>query len=382
MGLEKQELRPDAGIAIVAVTRHGVDLALKLRAKLPGSVCYVPDRHRFALAMGAQGFPRIGAVFREIWANHRALVCIMSTGIVVRLIAPLLHNKTSDPAVVVLDERGRFVISLVSGHLGGANHLAGQIAGIIGGQAVITTASDVRNKPAMDLIARETGLEVANAGMLIRASRAILEDEHLWIYDPESRLKPFLDEQSNIAWLPPSVNASDLTNTLSGYTVTPAKPGSGSGTCAGEPIFGIRVSEYLAPAGCDCLTLHPRNLVVGLGCNRGTPADEIMEFLQAVFQRENLSLLSIRNIASIDIKSGEAGILETANRLNRPVHFFSTKEIEGITVPNPSSVVDKHIGVKSVCEATALASAQSRTLVVEKRKTPNVTLAVARVNFT
>lgn len=171
MDSEHHAPRADLPIAILAITRQGTALALQIQARLPGSVCHVPVRHRFALAMGAVGFHRVGAVFREVWGNVSAIICIMATGIVVRTIAPLLTHKALDPAVVVLDERGQFVISLVSGHLGGANRLTAEVARLTGGQAVITTASDVRNKPALDLIARREGLEVENVEMLTRLAR-------------------------------------------------------------------------------------------------------------------------------------------------------------------------------------------------------------------
>jgi cobalt-precorrin 5A hydrolase len=352
-------------IAIIAITSHGAGLALQLQTKLAGSVCYVSARHKFAIAMGAVGFPRIGGIFPEIWGKSRALICIMATGIVVRQIAPLLKHKTMDPAVVVLDERGQFVISLLSGHVGGANRLALEVARLTGGQAVITTASDVREKPALDLIARQAGLEIENIEMLSRLARAILEDEPVWVHDPEGRLMPFLEDQPNLF------------------------PFGESGVSeCGEPAsdmpkadVGLWVSERSAPPWCRWLMLRPRNLVVGLGCNRSTPADEILDLVQTVFEREGLSLLSIRNLASVDIKSDEPGLLEAGKTLNRPIRFYTREEIENIHVPNPSSIVATHIGVRSVCEATALLSARSKTILIEKRKTANVTLAVARAAF-
>ena len=375
MGSENQSPRSDKPIAIVAITRHGADLALQLQAKLAGSVCYVSARHRFALAMGAVGFQRVGALFPEIWGKSRALICIMATGIAVRLIAPLLCHKTIDPAVVVLDERGQFVISLLSGHLGGANRLAVQVAHLTGGQAVITTASDVEGKPALDLIAHQAGLEIENPGMLSRLARAILEDEPIGIHDPEGRLAPYLTGQTNLFPFPQSASDSPPIRNLK-------QPGGlGQKSELREPAVGLWVSERSAPSGRQWLKLRPRNLVVGVGCNRGTGADEILGLLQTLFEREGLSVLSIRSLTSVDIKSDEPGILEAAKQLDRPVLFYSRKEIENIPVPNPSSVVATHIGVRSVCEATALLSARSETILIEKQKTANVTLAVARVAF-
>jgi cobalt-precorrin 5A hydrolase len=353
----------DAPVAILALTRTGVQLALRLQAQLPESVCYVPRRHQFALALGAQGFERLEQAFREAWSRYRALVCIMATGIVVRHIAPHLQHKTLDPAVVVVDERGQYVISLLSGHLGGANELAGEISRFTGGQAVITTASDVQNKPALDLIARAAELEIENYSLLSRTTRAILEEEPIWIYDPERRIYPWLRELSDVNWV------------LSGDALEGVERAA---------QVGIWVSERQAPEFlvAACLQLRPRNLVVGIGCNRGAAAGEILHLLRRVFERGRLSLLSIRNLASIDLKADEPGLLEAAQRVGRPVNFYSRAAVQAVTVPNPSAMVAKHIGVQSVCEATALVSAADRAhgeILIPKQKTPNVTLAVARV---
>ncbi len=360
--MNDQDLLAESKVAIVALTRQGVSLALKIQSQLPGSVCFVPARHRFALAMGAQGFARLADVFSDLWLQYRAFVCVMATGIVVRHIAPLLRHKAEDPAVVVLDELGRFVISLVSGHLGGANRLAQRIAEITDGQAVISTASDVQGQPALDLIAQEAGLEIGNPAMVARLTRAFLEAEEIWGYDPDKRLAPYLSEARNVRWL----TAEQLTDTI-----------------RVADRVGLWVSERLVPAGSTCLELRPRNLVVGVGCNRGTGAEEILDLIQQLFRQFDLSLTSIRNLASIDLKEEELGLLEAARRLRRPVRFYSRHELGGISVPNPSTTVADHIGVASVCEAAALLSAsdQGQSLIlVPKHKTINTTVAVARVS--
>lgn len=348
----------DTSLAILAVTAHGVELALRIQAALQPSVCYVPRRHRFAIAMGAVPFDRLGAVFPQVWSSHSALVCIMATGIVVRLIAPLARHKTEDPAVVVLDERGHFVISLLSGHLGGANDLARRVAAITGGQPVITTATDVRGKPALDLMAREKGLEIENIAVLGRVARALLEEEAVWIHDPDNRLLPDLEGIRGIrSWADGGEHFEEADN----------------------PTVGVWVSETGPGPGFEWLILRPRNLVVGLGCNRGTSLQEILELIQRVFREEQLSPLSIRNLASVDLKADEPGLLDAARELKRPIEFFTRSELLGVDVPNPSARVEECVGVASVCEAAAIRSGSNGRLIVTKRKTANVTLAVSRV---
>ena len=375
---ESRDAGPPLSVGIIAITVNGVGLALQLQKGLPGSVCYVPSRHHFALAMGAVGYQRLGTLLPEVWSKHDALVCIMATGIVVRQIAPLIKHKMQDPAVVVLDEKGQFVISLLSGHLGGANRLAQKIAQMIEGQAVITTASDVQDKPAIDLIAKEAGLEIENPAIVARLTRSLLEDEKIWIFDPHKLLKPYLKSGDNLIWLPCGEDSGAREDGEEGGqhaidSVIRAQYSAGVSS-------GIWVSEYLAPAQTRCLCLRPRNLVVGLGCNRGTSSGEMMTLLQEVFADEKLSIISIRNLVSIDLKADEPAILKTAESLNRPVHFYSGAEIKNISVPNPSDLVETHVGVPSVCEAAALLSAQSGELIIPKRKTANVTLAVARAD--
>jgi cobalt-precorrin 5A hydrolase len=370
-------------VAIVALTHQGVRLALRIQAGLPGSVCFVPMRHRFALALGARGFQRLADAVQHIWGEFRALICIMATGIVVRHIAPLLTHKASDPAVVVADELGRYAVSLLSGHLGGANALAREVAAIIGGEAVITTASDVEGEPAIDLLAREAALGVENKDMLSRVARALLEKERLWIYDPERLIRGPLAGKRSIRWLPdpaPTPGAGEAIAPRGAAAWEPPAREDEAAVPGGE-VLGVWVSEHAPSPGVAWLLLRPPVLAVGIGCNRGTAAQEIVHFLVDVFRRQGLSPLSIHTLASIDLKADEAGLLEAAARLAKPLRFFSREQIARVKVPNPSPIVAKHIGVTSVCEAAALLSVQEQSvsaLLVPKQSTSNVTLAVAR----
>lgn len=405
MGSEKQSPVPDR-TAIIALTRFGAALALRLKTRLPGSDCFLPSRHA---AEGAAGFDRLAELLPDLWGRYENLVCIMASGIVVRLIAPHLSNKSTDPAVVVLDEKGTFAVSLLSGHLGGANRLAHRIGELIGAQPVITTASDVQGKPALDLIAADAGLEIENIRFLSRVSRAVIEDEPLWIFDPEGRIGSHFEDQPGVTLLPgespgagepvldqgADPRRSGSSRFQTGITRSEAQ-GEEGGSRTRKPDWpgqtetehsrvragiGVWVSEILAPAKVKCLKLRPRNLVVGVGCNRGTAADEIVGLVEQAFRREKLSPLSIRNFASVDLKADEPGLLDAARTFGRDMVFIPRTELDRVRVPNPSTTVAKHIGVESVCEATALLSAQSRTLILTKQKSANATLAVARVSF-
>jgi cobalt-precorrin 5A hydrolase len=273
------------------------------------------------------------------------------------MVAPLLENKAVDPAVVVVDQDGQFAISLVSGHIGGANSLAKRVASITGGQAVITTASDLQDKPAIDLAARSAGLRIENIGILSGVQAAILDEEPLWIFDPDRLLLNHLPENHGFQVVGPQGDQGLFRTGL-----------------------GIWVSELVSPRGVRCLRLRPANLVIGIGCNRGTTSEEIIEFIEKKLKESGLTPLSIKNFASLNIKSDEPGILDAAKAFDRPIHFCTSQQIEGIFVPNPSDTVARHVGAKSVCEASALWSAGTGELLVPKRKTRNCTLAIARVS--
>lgn len=273
------------------------------------------------------------------------------------MVSPLLKDKFTDPAVVVVDQDGRFAVSLLSGHIGGANELTKQVAAIIGAQAVITTASDLQDKPAIDLAAKAAGLRIENRRMLAGIEAAVLDDESLWIFDPEGLL---------------------LKHLPAGHGLRVVKEGVDFGSLRAGP--GIWVSEILSPRGLKCLKLRPANLVIGIGCNRGTSSEEIVGFIVKKLKENRLAPLSIRNFASLDIKSDERGLLDAAKIFDRPIYFCVRDEIVGITVPNPSETVARHVGAKSVCEASALWSAGTRELLVPKMKAGNCTLAIARVS--
>ena len=340
--------------AVLALTRRGAELASRICAQMPGCSCFC--NYRYALS-GMTHFAHISEVFRSAWRECDSIVCIMSCGIAVRMVSPLLDNKTVDPAVVILDQDGRFVISLVSGHIGGANKLAQKVASITGGQAVITTASDLQNKPAIDLAAKKAGLYIENGGILSRIQAAILDEEPLWIFDPCGLLLDHLPADHGLRVI-----------------------GSEEDTGALRKSLGIWVSELVSPRGVKCLKLRPANLVIGLGCNRGTTSKEIVGFIDKNLKQNGLKALSIRNFASLDLKSDERGLLDAAKAFDRPIYFCAREQLEGIFVPNPSETVARHVGAESVCEASALWSAKTKELLVPKRKAGNCTLAIARVS--
>ncbi len=346
--------------AIIAITPRGAALARRLAGQLPGAKVCLPERFRRNDGGGYFAIP-LSAFLPQAFARHDALICIMATGIVMRLLAPCLKGKGVDPAVVVVDEAGQFAISLLSGHLGGANDLATEVAAALGGQAVITTATDVNNLPAWDASAREAGLWIEPLSHVRRFNQALLESRPIALVDPRQRL---------------GGRYADLPDVTSCRTFLEAEE-----TGIGAHVYVThRVIPYVE-GETDLLLLRPRDLVLGIGCNRGTPAQEIAAAVHQVMTRASLSMLSLRGIATIEDKRDEDGINEFACSNNLSVACFNADQLNAVVVPSaPSAHAMQAVGAQGVCEPAALCAALPGRLLVHKQKCGNVTVAVAETD--
>jgi cobalt-precorrin 5A hydrolase len=324
-------------IAILPLTSGGKKLAEKI-------VEAADDAHLL------QKKQTVAETLKENWPLFDGLVCIMAAGIVVRAIAPLLHDKGSDPCVLVMDEKGRHVISLLSGHLGGGNQLAEEIAKLTDGTAVITTASDTLNLVALDIWAREQDLAVEDRNTFTKASSQLVNN---------GSLKLFCDVE--VESLPVGLILAHRRDDAE-LIITNKK--------------AVGVDEKIP-------VLHPRNLVVGVGCNRGTPVHEFEEALAELFEELGLARYSIRNLASIDVKNNEVGLVDFAKNNSWPITFHRREEIntveKDVTI---SRAALKAVGAIGVAEPTALLSANTNILLSRKRKWQNITMAVAEAPFT
>ncbi|SFN09011.1 cobalt-precorrin 5A hydrolase [Thermodesulforhabdus norvegica] len=348
-----------ASVAVLSLTRRGAKLALRISRLIDGATCFIPERLSGEVLVdetqGVSFFDDFREVFNKVWNSFEVIVCIMATGIVVRTVAPLLRSKMEDPAVIVVDEAGNYAISLLSGHVGGANRWTVEIADLIGATPVITTASDVSGKRSLDLTAIEKGLEIDRKELLPTLMVRLLDGERVWIFDPEDRIYPGLS-----ADYPNLVKVDSL-------------EGGGSS-------YGIWVCEEKPPEDAACVALYPRNLIVGIGCNRGTSAEEIIKAVTDVFDEHRLALSAILYFASVDLKSREPGLLDAVRFFGRDILFHGPELLERIRVPNPSEVVKRYVGVSSVCEASVLASNPRARLIVTKKKRGNVTVAIGKAS--
>lgn len=336
-------------IALYTLTQQGLPLAAKLAAALPGETAVFATR-RHAEGTPATPFDSLAECVSENFTRFDGHVFIAAAGIVVRTIAPLLKDKATDPAVVCLDQQGQFAVPLLSGHLGGANALAESCANILGGQAVITTATDSAGVPSLDVLAVENGLRIGNIGQVKVVNSALLDKRTVQVHDPDNHLGLVGDDRFQ------QVGKKDWR--------------------AGKP--GVWVSHMDDCPDADALWLYPRVLMLGVGCRRGVSGDEIFDHIRNVFDAAGFSLDAIGGLASVDLKADEEGLLETAASLGVTPVFYDTKRLDKVQAPNPSGAVMRRVGVGSVAEASALLLSDGGELLVEKTKTQTVTLAVAR----
>lgn len=351
-------------IAVWAITPNGMLLAQKIFQNLP-DVCVYASQNMEGSAAEYQTYQNLAVSIQQKFHQYTGHIFIMSTGIVIRLIAPLIRHKTEDPAVVVVDDGGHHAISLLSGHLGGANELTRRIVAIIGARPVITTATDVNQLPAIDVLAQEKKLLIENPAAIKTVNMAILKGEKIYVHDPFNYLKESLPNTESRTF-------GGLINNLENNHQAPED----------DEVPGIFIDDIRLDLPRQVLVLRPASLVAGIGCNRNTETGEIKTLLEAVFAAGNLSLSSLKCLASIDVKADEDGLITLSDDLDLPLVFYSRQELDQVkNIENPSTVVEKHVGVKSVCEAAAILAAQNGTLIVPKQKTANVTLAIARINF-
>lgn len=359
--MSRTEARDRAAIAVWALSRDGLSIARTLQEGLSCDVFlpeHLEDQRDSAADTPARiiRFSRLSAEVERRFRLYTGHVFIMACGIVVRVIAGLLVHKTKDPAVVVMDERANFVISLVSGHVGGANDLTRQIAQMTLATPVITTATDVHGKAAIDVLAARLGLRIENPQAIRTINRAFLDDVPVILEDPMRWILSAEESAGFPAWK----HATELFDSSPRVVVS---------------------DTLLTTPHANVLVLRPPSLVVGIGCNRNTPFAEMRNWIEAVFSEYRLSTASIRCIASIDLKRDEAAIRQCADHFHVPCRWFSADRLnQARGVVHPSETVHRHVGVRSVCEAAALLAAGTNELIVPKRKSGNVTLAIARVN--
>ena len=328
--------------AIFAFSRQGCHTARRIREACQDVIWNSFTMERFE---EPDFSPITQTCYGESFGESELMVFVGSCGIAVRKIAPYVHDKRTDPAVLCVDELGTFVIPLLSGHIGGANALARKLAESLHATPVITTATDINRKFSVDTWATEHGCAISSMELAKAVSAAILEGDI-----------PLKSDFPIVGNLPNGVIPGENGNLGIYLTITDKEPFE------------------------NTLRLTPKLLHLGIGCRRGTEKEAIANAVEQVFRENGLDFRAVKCAASIDLKQDEEGLLSFCKEQNIPIHFYTAEELTALPGEfTPSPFVRKVTGVDNVCERSALVGADN--LIVKKTACHGVTVAVAMENW-
>ncbi|MEK6956541.1 MAG: cobalamin biosynthesis protein [Thermoproteota archaeon] len=349
-------------VAVLAITKNGVKIGLKLKELFSSWQIYAPTKFSNNDNNVEWYSDSTTSKIVNLFKTNDAIVCIFSLGAVIRLISPHLKDKKTDPAVIVIDDKTKFVISVLSGHLGGANKLTEEIAEKLGAMPVVTTAADVNQTIAVDLLGREFGWKIEDDSTVTKVSAHMVNEEKVGIYQDAGEKNWWNKE------LPPNVTIysaiEDLKKSSSrGYLLITDRD--------------VQESSILK----DAVIYRPLTLVVGVGLHWDTSKEIIREGLDFCFKKYKLSEKSIAKFVTLKKEQNVQGLIELGKEMKVPIEYFEKEELAKITIPNPSETVLSFEGTPSVSEAAAIKGSGGK-LVVEKQKfPPNLTIAVARIPY-
>lgn len=340
-------------LAMISFTEHGSRLASGLLEMLPGSGydCEGYAIPRFAEKCGLRE-PGMSLTewTGEMFRTKDAILFISAAGIAVRAVAPWVKDKKTDPAVVVMDERGVFAVSLLSGHLGGANELAGLLANLTGAIPVITTATDINGRFAVDIFAKKNGMNIGDMKAAKEVSADVLDEKAVGFYCE--------------------------------FPIIGEVPGELQQVVPGEPFEGktgivISLNDERRPF-VRTLHLYPRIVTMGIGCRKGTKPEAFEEAVLDVLQTNHISVQSVERVASIDLKAEETAVLQFCEKYQLPFVTYSAEELRSVEGDfTPSDFVNQVTGVDNVCERSAVLGSGGGRLVQKKKAGNGITLALA-----
>ena len=364
-------------IAILSVSSQGINLAQELKTKLlkDPTIMTVELFHK-----------DVKNVMSRIFSEFDAIIGIMATGIMVRISCELLRDKTSDPAILVIDDAGNNVISLLSGHLGGANYLTLKIASLINSNPVITTSTDSHGFIGIDDLARQLHWKILNPELILPFNTSILDGEKIQLFSADKL------ESDTLEYLlsDPKIRKSYIISSKSS-----SKSFNHDDFIQGNHEKGDIIALNLAlnysgntlnnqnnkEINYPTLILRPKKLVIGVGSRKGVSKQQVITSIKKTAEILNLPVNRFDLMATIDIKKDEKGILEASNELNIPLEIVSTNQIKEFPkdkLHSSSEFVEKTFGIKGVCEPAALLIAGSNSKLIFKKTSYNgVTIAVA-----
>jgi cobalt-precorrin 5A hydrolase len=364
--------------AVYAITRHGIAIASRLASELGDADLFVSEKLFAQAPASAKRFPLpMGPLLADTFAAYDAHVFVISVGAVVRMIAPLLRDKKIDPAVVCVDDAARFSICVLSGHVGRGNAFTERVAGVLGATSVVTTASDAIGTLTVDILGRDLGWTLDDMDRNVtRACAAVVNETRVL----------FVQESGEPTWWP----------------IDKALP---KGVEYATSLDGVDPDPYemlLIASARDVERTHPRHfaraivyrpkcLVLGIGCDRGTPLDLIERGIASILGAHGLSAKAVRSLATIDKKADEPALLALSHARHWPLEIFTAEMLDALGaedgVENPSDRVKAFVGTRGVSEPAALLASGAKSLLVPKQRYTeegagrSMTLAVAEIPY-
>lgn len=363
------DLKQKGTYAVVAITKHGVELARNLHAKFHQTDLFYMSKfekgdekeRNISIFEG-----NVRLLLPTLFKSYKGIIMIISLGAVVRMIAPILKDKKTDPAVVVIDDKGNHVISVLSGHLGGANELTKEVAELLKATPVITTASDVQKTIPVDLFGSRFGWVWESAEKLTPVSASVVNEEQVAI----------IQESGEKEWW---TYDKPLPKTIKVYPTIKeaidAKPN------AALVVTHRNLTEEEDVILQNGVLYRPKVIVLGIGCNRGTSMEEIEQVIQDTLNDLQFSIMSVKAVCSIDLKKDEEGIIAVAQKYNWDFTCYSADELNRVQIDLPSEAVYKFTGAYGVSEPAARVYSGAQTLAMTKKKSGNVTISVAVIPY-
>ena len=347
-------------IAVLAITKNGIKMSLKLKENFSNFEIFAPVKFSNDNEKIQWYDDSTTQKIVDLFKNNDGIICLFSLGAVIRLLAPHIKDKKTDPAVIVIDDKGNFVISVLSGHLGGANELSNEIAEKIGSTSVITTAADVNKTIAVDLVGREFGWKIDDDSNVTRISAFMVNKEKIGIFQNIGEKEWWKGKlPDNITFFS---NIEDLKDSNSrGYLII-----------TNDQINDEDVLK-------DSVVYRVPNLVVGIGLHWDTSKETILNGVKETLEKFELKQDKIARFVSIKKDKDVIGLIELGKEMNIPIEYIDRKELATITAPNPSKTVQAFEGTASVSEAAAIKSSEGELIVEKQKFPPNLTVAIARI---
>ena len=344
-------------VSVLAITKNGIKIGEKLKELYPNWDIFAPEKlsnQNKQIVWYSDGTTN---KIIELFKNSNALICLFSLGAVIRLIAPHLKDKKTDPAVIVIDDKTNFVISVLSGHIGGANELTQEISQKLNALPVITTAADVNKTIAVDLVGKEFGWKIDDETTVTKISAHMVNAEPIGVYQQTGNKKWYKE-------LPKNVKIYDSLDEL-----------KKSNSKAHLIISDKEIDDELSQ---ESVIYRPESLVIGIGLHWDTTKDTIKEGIDYCLDKFNLSSKSIAKLVSIKKPEDVQGLIDLGKEMQVPVEYVDREELAEIITPNPSTTVKAFEGTASVSEAAAIKVSKGELIVEKQKFPPNLTVAIAR----